>query len=127
MVENTTKKILVVDDEKDILTYLSNILKRANYRVILADKGSEAVALATKELPDLIILDIALPGDMDGGDVASILSEKPSTRDIPIIFLTALMRKDEEEKLGKSGSRSMVAKPVTQEELLKAIDKALIC
>ena len=127
MVENTTKKILVVDDEKDILTYLSNILKRANYRVVLADKGSEAVALATKELPDLIILDIALPGDMDGGDVASVLSEKPSTRDIPIIFLTALMRKDEEEKLGKSGSRSMVAKPVTQEELLKAIDKALIC
>jgi len=126
MVEKAPKKILIVDDEEDILTYLSNILKRANYQVISASKGREAVDLAIHELPDLIILDIALLDDMDGGDVAFTLSEKPSTADIPIIFLTALMRKDEEKKLGKSGRRYMMAKPVTQVELLKMIDKALI-
>jgi CheY-like chemotaxis protein len=126
MTEKAPKKILIVDDEKDVLTYLSNILRRADYQVISAEKGTEAIDLAIHELPDLIILDIVLPGDMDGGDVASVLSENPSTCDMPIIFLTALMRKDEEKKLGRSGRRYMMAKPVAQEELLKTINKALI-
>lgn len=124
MADITSKKILVVDDEKDIQIYLGNILKRNNYNVIVAADGRNGLALAKKELPDLIILDIVLP-DIEGGDVASKLSEDPDTMNIPIIFLTALMRKQEEEEIMKTGKRYILAKPAMKEEILNLISKVL--
>ncbi len=124
MADISSKKILVVDDEEDVQIYLGNILKRHNYNVIVAADGSKGLDLAKIELPDLIILDIMLP-DIDGGDVASKLSEDPITRNIPIIFLTALIRKQEEEKMMKTGNRYILAKPAMKEEILSLIRKIL--
>ena len=123
------KKILVVDDEEDALVPLSNILRRAQYAVITTTKGEEAIALSKQKLPDLIILDILLP-DIDGGSVAEILSQEPSTAGIPIIFLTGILSKEEEllskqEGGRKSGKHYMLAKPVTKEDLLQVIQKIL--
>jgi CheY-like chemotaxis protein len=124
MSDITSKKILVVDDEEDVQIYLGNILKRHNYNVIIAANGSSGLDLAKKELPDLILLDIMLP-DIEGGDVASKLSEDPATRNIPVIFLTALMRKQEEEKIMKTGKHYILAKPAMKEEILGLIRKVL--
>src|SRR3990172_3868156 len=81
-------KILVVDDEKDILTLLEYNLKKAGFKVISAQDGPDALALSKKEKPDLIILDIMLPG-MEGTEVCKILKGEEGTRHIPIIMLTA--------------------------------------
>ncbi len=117
------KKILVVDDEPEVLVHLSNILKRANYEVVATTKGKEAVELAMRLKPDLIILDIVMP-DMGGSEVAAVLTTEPSTTSIPIIFLTGILTKQEEETLGgKAGRRYVIAKPATGEEILQMINK----
>ena len=124
MAEASLKKILIVDDEEEALFHLINILRRANYKVISATGGEQAVELARKMHPDLIILDIVMP-DLDGGDVATILSENPSTAGIPIIFLTGILTK-EEELLGKtSGKRYVIAKPAMPEDLLDMVNKVI--
>jgi CheY-like chemotaxis protein len=119
-----TIKILAVDDEAEVLEYLSNILKRAGYEIITATNGKDAVKLAVEHKPGLIILDIILP-DLDGGEIASILSRNPSTSFIPIIFLTGILTKDEEALVTKSGKYPVIAKPVTKEKLLAMIKKIL--
>ena len=123
------KRILIVDNEEDIVISLGSILKRANYEVISATSGQEALKLAREKTPDLIILDIIMP-DIDGGGVANILSEGAATANIPVIFLTGILSKEEEllgQKEGgrKSGSYYMMAKPVSKDALLDMINKIL--
>lgn len=103
---------------------LTKILERANYEVISTSTGQEAVGLAKKQQPSLIILDVVLP-DIDGGEVASILSKDSSTANIPIVFLTGVIRKDEEAEGLKTGKRYVIAKPVVVEDLLRIMDQAL--
>lgn len=125
MSDTPLKKILIVDDEEEILKHLTNILKHANYEVISTTRGKEAVQLAKSIKPDLIILDILIP-DMMGGEVQRVLSEDASTYDIPIIFLTGLVTKEEEKIIReKPNNRRLLAKPTTGEEVLEAIHEAL--
>ncbi|MFH1398028.1 MAG: response regulator [Candidatus Omnitrophota bacterium] len=124
MADISSKKILLVDDEEDVQVYLGNILKRHNYKVIIATNGNNGLDLAKQELPDLIVLDIMLP-DIEGSDVASKLSEDPVTRNIPIIFLTAIIRKQEEEAMMKTGKHYILAKPAMKEDILALINKIL--
>jgi len=118
--------ILVVDDEKDVLFMLEKRLAAEGYSVITANNGGDAVALAKSKLPDLIILDIVMPG-MEGGEVAGKLKENPLTRDIPVIFLTALFSKPEETERGHMvGCNIAFAKPLDTEALVSQI-KRLLC
>ncbi|MCK4425303.1 MAG: response regulator, partial [Deltaproteobacteria bacterium] len=84
------------------------------------------IELAQREKPDLILLDILMPG-MSGDEVAEILLENPATAKIPIIFLTAMVTKEEigDVALKKRGGRNFIAKPITTEELVGAIKKVL--
>jgi len=117
--------ILLVDDEEDILVSLSQILKKNNYDVIPAGEGKEAIALAKRFKPDVIILDLMLP-DMDGTEVALTLEKDPATQKIPVIFLTGMLSKEQEMPDKKTNAiHYAVAKPVTSEELLKVISTAL--
>lgn len=126
MVNILPKKILVVDDEEEVLTPLSNILKRAKYEVISTTKGKEAIELAKSSHPDLIILDIVLP-DIDGGEVSATLSEDPATANIPIVYLTGILTKSEESLAGeRTGKHYLIAKPITGRELLAIVKKALL-
>ena len=118
------KKILIADDEAHILTLLEARLSKAGYSVIKAATGIEAVALAKKELPALIISDILMP-DIDGGEVSKILESDPATKDIPIIFLTALLRKEEEKGREKVSGRYFIAKPFDAVELLRVVEKCM--
>jgi DNA-binding response OmpR family regulator len=120
------KKILVVDDEKDVLLMLEKRLTAKGYSVITTTKSTNAIALAKSQHPDIIILDIVMPG-MDGGEVAAKLREHPLTRNIPVIFLTALLSKTEEYQENRMiGSNITFAKPFDTEELLARIN-GLLC
>jgi two-component system alkaline phosphatase synthesis response regulator PhoP len=84
----TKERILVVEDEEDILELVRFNLSREGYSVMGAATGEEAWKMASSELPDLIVLDLMLPG-MDGLEVTKMIKNDPRTRDIPIIMLTA--------------------------------------
>lgn len=117
------KKILIVDDEPDILAILSKRLSQEGYAVIKADNGKDALKLARSEQPSLIVLDIVMP-DMSGAEVAEKLKGDSYTKDIPVMFLTCLFTKRDETERGHAvGQNFFVAKPYDPEELLREIKK----
>ncbi|MDH5384448.1 MAG: response regulator [Candidatus Aminicenantes bacterium] len=118
------KEILIVDDDKVILRTLEKILLSAGYSVIPLSLGREAIRIAKERSPDLIILDIMMP-DMDGGDVAFTLKNNPETKNIPIVFLSSLVTKREEQSSSKKHGIYFIAKPFERDELLKQIRKYL--
>ncbi len=118
-----TKKILIVDDEKEALFILEKELTARGYSVIAADNGSDALNLAKSEYPDLIILDIWMP-EMDGAEVAAKLKEDPKTKDIPVIFLTCLFQKREGEEEGRVvAGKVLIAKPYSIGALSTQIER----
>ncbi len=118
------KRILIVDDERDIVKALTIRLQRTGYDVVTAFDGAQGIFMAHKENPDLIILDIRMPAG-DGFTVAEKLKESTNTFAIPVIFLTGSPEKNSEEKAMALGARFYVKKPYDPEELLDAIDRAL--
>lgn len=119
------KKILIVDDEKDLLLVLEKGLNAEGYSVITAETGKKGLLKAQTEHPDLIILDLALP-DMLGGEVAVRLKKDVRTKDIPIVFLSAMFTKTEESKREHiAGGNIMFAKPYDIEDMTAAIDNLL--
>ena len=121
-----SKKILVMDDEQGVLLLLRTRFEKAGYEVFTADTGKEALEIAKNRHPDIIILDIIMP-DIDGGKIAEMLKEDHSTRDIPIVFLTCLITKKEEDAKGvhQMGGKYFIAKPYDPEEVLEVIKKHL--
>lgn len=92
------------------------------YSVLTANNGNDAINLAKSEHPDLIILDIVIPG-VGGAEIAEILKENLGTKNIPIIFLTGLLSKKEEEQHGSVFAGNVfIAKPYNIEELLTQIE-----
>ena len=118
------KRILVVDDERDIVKALMIRLQGAGYEVVTAFDGAQGVFMAHKERPDLIILDIRMPAG-DGFSVAQRLKRSIHTFTIPVIFLTGSPEKNAEEKAMAMGARFYIKKPYDPEELLDAIKRAL--
>ncbi|HHV08158.1 MAG TPA: response regulator transcription factor [Firmicutes bacterium] len=111
------EKILVVDDEEYILELLRYHLEREYYKVVLARNGNEALAVAKRERPDLIILDIMLPG-VNGFEVCRILRE---TSNVPILMLTA-KREEADRVMGlELGADDYVTKPFSLRELLARV------
>lgn len=123
--KESVKKILVVDDEQDLLTIIEGRLVKANYEVIKASTGTEAIEKAKAQRPDLILLDIMLP-DMDGGEVEATLAEDETTKNIPIVIVSALYTKSDEKAKGNySGNNIFLAKPFEPNKMLEII-KGLI-
>jgi len=118
------KTVLIVDDEKDMLDFLAETARRLPYNVITASSGAEAVELARTHNPNLIMLDVFMP-DMSGDDVADILSRDSKTADIPLIFITGLVTKNEEPLAKKAGRHYVLAKPATTEEILALIQRVI--
>lgn len=119
------KKILIVDDDEDFLQMLDKRLTAKGYSVIKATNGADAIGLALLQQPDIIILDALMP-DMEGEKVAAKLKEYSQTKNIPVIYLTALFTKAEEEKhRSKTNGNIIFAKPLDAEKLLEQIKKLL--
>ena len=118
------KKILIVDDERDIVKVVMIRLQGAGYEVVTAFDGAQGVFMAHKEKPDLIILDIRMPAG-NGFSVAQRLKRSMHTFTIPVIFLTGSPEKNAEKKAMALGARFYIKKPYDPEELLDAIKRAL--
>ena len=119
-----TIKVLLVEDEEDIREMVHFNLFKERYQVLLASDGQTAVDVATKELPELIVLDVMLP-KMDGFEVCERLKNDPQTKKIPIIMLTA---KGEEEDVIKGlevGADDYITKPFSPKVLLARIKAVL--
>ena len=120
---NNEKKILLVDDETDILTVLEKGLTGEDFSVIAAETGTAALDMAKSERPDLIILDLEMP-DIYSGDIARMLKEDPETQNIPIMFLTGMFPKNEEPGNGRMvGGHVLFTKPYSIEELATTITR----
>ncbi|MDH3650076.1 MAG: response regulator [Saprospiraceae bacterium] len=115
------KKILVIEDNKEVRENLEEILSLSEYDVISAPEGKTGVSLATEHLPDLILCDVMMP-ELDGFGVLRILSKNPATMDIPFIFLTAKTEKTDFRKGMGLGADDYITKPFDDVELLDAID-----
>ncbi len=120
------KRILIVDDEESFTRLLKlNLEAGGTYRVRTENRAPHAVAAAKEFLPDLIFLDVMMP-EMDGGDVAAILQSDPELKHIPIVFLTAAVKKDEvKSRGGQVGGLPYLAKPVDVEAVIACIRKHL--
>lgn len=110
-------KILVVDDVIANVILLKALLKKEGYVIITATSGEEAISLVMNEKPDLMLLDVMMPG-MSGFDVADRIKKNPEISDIPIIFLTALNSPTDIVKGFKIGANDFVTKPFNREELI---------
>jgi two-component system alkaline phosphatase synthesis response regulator PhoP len=119
-----TRTILVVDDEPGIVTIARDYLDRAGFRVITAGNGADALRLARTERPNLLVLDLMLPG-MDGLDVTRALRGDPATRLLPIIMLTA--RVEEADRLVglELGADDYITKPFSPRELVARVRAVL--
>jgi two-component system phosphate regulon response regulator PhoB len=118
------QRVLVVDDEPDITGLLAYHLAKAGYRVITAANGSEALKSAREQRPDLVVLDLMLPG-LSGYDVLGELRRRDDTREVGVIVLTA--RKDERDRIkGLSlGADDYLAKPFSPQELVLRVGAIL--
>ncbi|MBM4277842.1 MAG: response regulator [Deltaproteobacteria bacterium] len=118
------KKILIVDDERDIVKALTIRLQANGYNTVTAFDGAQGVFMAYKERPKLIILDIRMPAG-DGFCVAEKLKESKRTSQIPIIFVSGSPERNAEERARDLGARFFIKKPYDPEELLDAVRRAL--
>ena len=114
------KRLLIVDDEADILELLRYNLEKEGYQVFAAATGEAAVELATEKIPDLIVLDLMLPG-IDGMEVCRILKRDPRTMDIPIIMLTAKTEEIDVVTGLELGADDYVTKPFSPKVLIARI------
>jgi len=120
------KRILIIDDERDFCRMVKfNLERTKQYEVLFATDGRSGIEIARSKKPDLILLDIRMP-KMSGGEIAEELLDDPSTRTIPIVFLTALVKKEEVAKQsGYISGRPFIAKPVTVKDLIERIEEEL--
>jgi CheY-like chemotaxis protein len=103
--------VLLVEDNEDNRIIYSTVLRHIGYEVVEALDGVQAVALARSVLPDVILMDISIPG-MDGWEATKVLRQDPLTHDIPIIALTAHALADDRERASQVGFTAYLAKPI---------------
>ena len=117
-------KVLVVDDEEDIVEFVSYNLQLEGYEIFRAGNGMEALNQARKHLPDLILLDLMLP-DMDGFSICEILHCQPSTTNIPVIVLTAMAGELPRLHGFEVGAADYCIKPVRPRDLKARVKSVL--
>jgi two-component system sensor histidine kinase/response regulator len=113
----SSASILVVDDQTDNLRVVGQLLAQAGFEVVPAMSGSEAVARAGDDPPDLVLLDMRMPG-MSGFEVLKALQEQPKSIDVPVIFLTADIERESLTRAFGAGAVDYITKPFVPEELL---------
>lgn len=119
------RKILVVDDEVGFTKLLKmNLEKTGQYEVLVENESTNAVNAAHGFLPDLVLLDIVMPG-MDGGDVAAQMQDDHMLCNIPIVMMTALVSQEEtsQDAVAQAGAMNILPKPVNMDVLLRCLEE----
>ena len=116
--------VLVVEDNLQNLKLARLVLQRAGHEVMSADSGEAGLALAREQPPDLILMDVQMPG-MDGLSATRLLKANPLTAHVKVVALTALAMKGDAERILAVGCDVYLAKPYHYNDLISAVDKAL--
>jgi len=118
------KRILIIDDEEGFCNLVKkNIEQTGEFEVCIATNGEDGIRIARNIKPDLILLDVVMPG-MDGADVASLIRSDEGIKDTPIVFLTAIVREEEASSQASfTRGYSLLAKTATIGELIACIKK----
>jgi twitching motility two-component system response regulator PilH len=117
-------KILIVDDSSAQLYSMSKLMKGQGYEVVVAGNGEAAITMAKAELPDLILMDVVMPG-ISGFQATRQLSRDTQTKDIPIIFVTSKNQETDRIWGMRQGGADYITKPVNEKELLNAVKNTL--
>ncbi|MCA9773413.1 MAG: response regulator [Myxococcales bacterium] len=116
--------VLVADDRREYRETLSAFLRGAGYGVVTANDGSEALARVGDARPDLMLLDIVMPG-MNGIDVCRTIKSDIGTQEIPIVMISSLTDPDEINEAMRAGAAEFMVKPVDRAELVALVEKLL--
>jgi two-component system, cell cycle response regulator DivK len=108
----TSHLILVVEDNERNLKLVRDVLRFAGYQVLEARSGEQGVALAQEQTPDLVLMDLQLPG-MDGRQALRQLREHPRTREVPVVAVTAFAMKDDRDRAFRAGFDGYLEKPIS--------------
>jgi CheY-like chemotaxis protein len=119
------KTLLIVDDQAEIRELVQITLRTSELKVIQADNGQKAVDIALSEQPDLIIMDIDMPGTMNGLEAARTLKSNPKTRNITIVMLTGKDREEDRQRGKDAGADDYFTKPFSPLELIKKVEDVL--
>jgi len=119
--EGAGKKILVVDDKEESSRLVGKVLRLHGYEVIAARSGEDAINMAQTELPDLILMDIRLPGGIDGMEATRRIKALPQLAHIPILAMTASVRPEDMQRALDAGCSGFVRKPIDIGELPKQV------
>ena len=114
--------LLLVEDNEDNRIIYSTVLRHIGYEVVEALDGMQAIELARSVLPNLILMDISIPG-MDGWEATRVLREDPLTKDIPIVALTAHALADDRERAQQVGFTSYLAKPIEPRAVVAEVER----
>jgi len=119
------KKILIVDDRSEVRELVEATLEIEDYCILQADSGEKAIEMARREKPDLILMDIMMPGGMDGLEATRILKNDPATGKCPIIILTAKGQEYDRDEGKKAGADDYFVKPFSPLDLLRKVEEIL--
>ena len=117
-----SKRALIVDDNGNNLMLEKDLLEVAGFEVFEAENASSGIALARKEKPDIIIMDVRLP-DMRGTEAARILRQDKETSDIPIVFVTASVMAEGKEEIKNITNSGFIGKPINTRTFAKEISQ----
>jgi CheY-like chemotaxis protein len=116
------KKALVVDDNANNLLLEKDLLEVAGFEVFVAENATSGIAIAGKEKPDVIVMDVRLP-DMRGTEAARILRQDKETHDIPIVFVTASVMAEGKEEIADIDNVGFIGKPINTRTFVQEINK----
>ncbi len=120
------KTILIVDDQMEVRTLVDVTLRIGDYRILQAASGDEALEIARREKPDLILLDVMMPNSsLDGFEVCRRLKQDPATRETTVVMLTALGQEVDKEKGFAVGADDYFVKPFSPLALMRKVEEVL--
>ncbi len=119
------KKILIVDDQPEVCRLLQVVLRAEGREILYAETGEEGLKLARRQLPDLILLDVMMPGGMDGYEVARRLKADPATAACPVIAMTAKVQTQDRDNAFAAGADDYLRKPFDMVDLKKRVGSYL--
>lgn len=117
-------KILVVDDSQTELHIITTYLQSAGHQTITAENGEEGLSVAKTELPDLVFMDVVMPG-LNGFQATRKISRDPATKDIPVVMITTKDQETDREWGMRQGARAYLVKPVSEGQLLGVVNEML--
>lgn len=118
-----TMRILVVEDQDSIRRMIEALIHARGYTVIAVPSGAKALDVAITDPPDLVLLDLMLPGQYDGFEVCQRLRKDPSTRSVPVVIITAMDDDATRERAKQAGATAFYTKPFSPIALLKEIER----